>query len=66
MAKIDPNLLIAVIQDVAIPEIMDFVRKYILKTGSAPTDDEVKAELQKNTQKYIDQGQAWLDVHPIN
>jgi hypothetical protein len=58
-------LLLTLIKTVAIPEIMDIVRrKQAANNGVIPTDAEVQAEFVKVLTDGITKGENWLAQHP--
>lgn len=61
---IDPNLISALITQVAIPEILAVIRAHHNATGNLPTDAQVIAALGTDTTGIITVGQAWLLAHP--
>ncbi len=60
----NPALLVAIIQNVLVPEISGIIRQHRAQTGADPTDAEIIAKLQIDATKYIDEGEAWLEAHP--
>jgi DNA-directed RNA polymerase specialized sigma subunit len=61
---VNPALLIAIIQNVVVPEVSGIIRRHRAQTGADPTDAEIIAKLQLDATKYIDEGEAWLAAHP--
>lgn len=60
----NPNMLAALISQVLVPEIATAIRAHHNATGAMPTDAQVMAALQLDTQRAIDLGSAWLAAHP--
>jgi len=59
----NPGLIVALINQVVVPEILEIVRRR-QAAGQTITDAEIIAELANRAQAVIAQGQAWLDAHP--
>jgi hypothetical protein len=59
-------LISALIQQVAIPEILAVIRAHHNATGSLPTDAQVIAALGQDADGVVATGQAWLAAHPLS
>lgn len=59
----NPSILIALLQQVVIPEVTAVVRAHHNATGNLPTDAEVLAALNIDADKGITIGEAWLAAH---
>ena len=57
-------LLLALLQQVVIPEVLAIVRAHRNATGKMPTDAEVLAALGADADSGIAIGEAWLAAHP--
>lgn len=64
MANPTNALFGALLQQVAIPEILAVIRAHFNATGKLPTDADVIAALSSDTTSGISTGQAWLAAHP--
>lgn len=60
----NPALLVAIIQNIVVPEVAGIIRAHRQQTGQDPTDAEIIAKLQIDATKFIDAGEAWLAAHP--
>ena len=58
------NALIPALIQILIPEIASAIRAHHNATGNMPTDIEIIAALGTNAQRVVDQGEAWLTMHP--
>lgn len=54
-------LLIAVLQNIVIPELAAFIQKKFSETGRLPTKEEMEAEVMKNADTIIARGEAFLN-----
>lgn len=59
----DPVLLAALIQQVAIPELLNWLRLRHA-AGATITDAEILAKLNVDADTGIAKGKAWLAAHP--
>lgn len=55
------TLLMLIIKDIALPEIMNYIRKRYAETGELPTDAEMKAKVVSIADKIIAEGNAFLE-----
>lgn len=60
----NPALIIALIQQIILPEVLVAIRAHRNATGQDPTDAQILAALQIDATKGITIGQAWLAAHP--
>jgi|WetSurSiteA1Bulk_404760.scaffolds.fasta_scaffold325207_2 hypothetical protein len=59
------SVLLILIKQLAIPEIMDLVRRRAAaNNGVIPTTEEVQAEFSKVITEGISKGENWLAQHP--
>lgn len=49
---------------VAAPVIAGIIRNHHQATGEIPTDEQIRAELLANVEKYLGEGAAWKASHP--
>ena len=56
-------LIIALVQQVLLPEILVAIRAHRNATGQDPTADQVFAALNLDADRVVAVGQAWLDAH---
>ena len=58
------QLLIALLQQVVIPEIATAIRAHFNATGQMPTDADILKALALDASTGVAIGQAWLAAHP--
>lgn len=61
----NPALIAALIHNVAIPEIIAWLKSR-RDSGTTITDADIIAKLQVDADAGIAVGEAWLDAHPKN
>lgn len=57
-------LIIALLQQIVIPEVVAVIRAHYAASGKMPTEAEVFAALGVNANGVISVGEAWLAAHP--
>lgn len=60
----NPELIAALIQQVAIPEILAWLKR-LRDNGETLDDAAILAKLNMDADAVIARGRAWLDTHPI-
>lgn len=63
MDKQTSSLITALITQVAVPEILAFVREHHGQTGELPTNEQVIAKMNADADGVIQTGDAWLAAH---
>lgn len=56
-------VFLPVIQEIVVPEIVAFIKKYRDQVGHDPTEEEVKEALALNTEAGISMWDAWFASH---
>ena len=46
-----------------VPSILEYIRSFNRNEGRLPTVQEMREELSRNTDKYIQAGEQWLKDH---
>jgi len=59
-------LIVALLQEVVVPEIAAVIRAHFNATNTMPTDAQILAALGTDAQGGIAIGSAWLAAHPVN
>jgi hypothetical protein len=57
-------LLIALLQNVVIPEIIVAIKAHYNATGKLPTEAEILAAVDVTADRITARGTAWLAAHP--
>lgn len=57
-------LILAILQNVVIPEVVVAIRSHYNATGQLPTDEQVLAALHLNADRVVAIGEAWLAANP--
>ena len=57
-------LILALLQQVIVPELMVAVRAHWNATGNLPTDAQILAALTLNADRVVAIGESWLASHP--
>lgn len=57
-------LLIALLQNVVIPEIIVAIKAHYNATGQMPTEAQIMAAVDTTAARITARGEAWLAVHP--
>jgi hypothetical protein len=60
----NPALLQAILIQFVIPEIFAFIKRRREAGLPDPTLEDMIAELNMNTSRFIAEGEAWLATHP--
>lgn len=60
----NPALLVAIIQNIIVPEVAGIIRAHRQQTGTDPTDAEIIAKLNLDATRFINEGEAWLAANP--
>ena len=57
-------LILAILQNVVIPEVIVAIRSHFNATGQLPTDAQILAALNLNADRVVAIGESWLASHP--
>ena len=57
-------LILAMLQNVIIPEVLVAIRSHWNATGNLPTDAQILAALALNADRVVAIGESWLASHP--
>jgi hypothetical protein len=56
----DPSLIQTLVTQIAVPEILNFVRAHHATTGELPTDAEVEAHMQTHADAIVAKAKAFV------
>jgi hypothetical protein len=57
------KVILPIIQQIVIPEIFQFIKRFRDKNGVDPTEEEVKRALEMNVTEGLTIWEAWFNAH---